>query len=180
MSKPSHVFSVSFISQAVKTTLGYIPLYGKWEYYLALFLQQFTHCDPRRTHTSSQEQLDTYFPTSEKGHDKQVNLTLNLSTCVPTSTSSKKAWTFEFYLLWWYYSEFSKTENILKKAWLGSILWVDDDEEEQSWEHMPFYYKKNERNVQSINLTKFVLVLRCFLRAKCFFSFLDFTTNLHE
>ena len=31
------------------------------------------------------------------------------------------------------------------------------------------YYKKNERNVQSINLTKFVLVLRCFLRAKCFF-----------
>ena len=96
MSKPSHVFSVSFISQAVKTTLGYIPLYGKWEYNLALFLQQFTHCDPRRTHTSSQEQLDTYFPTSEKGHDKQVNLTLNLSTCVPTSTSSKKAWVLSF------------------------------------------------------------------------------------
>ena len=118
---------------------------------LALFLQQFTHCDPRRTHTSSQEQLDTYFPTSEKGHDKQVNLTLNLSTCVPTSTSSKKAWTFEFYLLWWYYSEFSKTENILKKAWLGSILWVDDDKEEQSWEHMPFYYKKKWKKC-SVNL----------------------------
>ena len=47
MSKPSHVFSVSFISQAVKTTLGYIPLYGKWEYTwrdrLEIFFKDLIH-----------------------------------------------------------------------------------------------------------------------------------------